>query len=136
MSRFARVVPRLPVADLQGSVDWYVDVLGFTCGNMWPEEDPTFAIIERDGVAVQLYVTDTLVDTDIGNAMLSFDVSDATALHKDVEAKAAIDWGPEVYWYGRREFAVTDPNGYMIILSEETSDPVTAVETDPETEAT
>ena len=135
MSTFSRVVPRLPVSELATSVEWYTNVLGFTCASMWPDDEPTFAILERDGVSVQLYVTDALIDTDIGNAMLSFDVSDATSLHRAVSAKSPIDWGPEVYAYGRREFAVTDPNGYMIILSEETDDPVTAKEDEePKTE--
>lgn len=125
MPLFTRVTPRLPVSDLDASVAWYQEVLGFSLGSMWPEGEPNFAILERDGVQVQLYVTDTLIDTDLGNAMLSFDVADVKAYHAQVESKAPIDWGPEVYWYGRREFAVTDPNGYMLIFSEETSDPVT-----------
>jgi hypothetical protein len=39
-----------------------------------------------------------------------------------------VEWGPEVYRYARRELAVRDPNGYLVILSEETSDPPTCVE--------
>lgn len=125
MTQLTRVVPRLPVSDLATSVEWYRDVLGFTVGNMWPDDEPSFAMLSRDGVGVQLYVTDALIDTDIGNAMLSFDVTDARGLHAQLEKRTRIDWGPEVYWYGRREFAVTDPNGYMIIFSEETDDAVT-----------
>lgn len=131
MTEFTRVVPRLPVSDLAASVEWYKDVLGFTLDSMWPDDEPTFAMLDRDGVSVQLYITDALMDTDLGNAMLSFDVSDAKALHASVAQKAPIDWGPEVYWYGRREFAVTDPNGYMFIFSEVTSDPVTEPQEDP-----
>jgi len=36
--------------------------------------------------------------------------------------------GPEVSFYGRREFAFRDPEEYVIIISEKTGDPVTAVE--------
>jgi catechol 2,3-dioxygenase-like lactoylglutathione lyase family enzyme len=125
LSTFARVVPRLPVSDLQGSVDWYVNTLDFTLDSTFPDDEPTFAILRRDAVLLQLYVSETLMDTDLGNATLSIDVTDATGLHRTIAEKTRIDWGPEVYWYGRREFAVTDPNGYMIILSEETDDPVT-----------
>jgi hypothetical protein len=39
-----------------------------------------------------------------------------------------VDWGPEVYWYGRREFSFRDPDGYPIIISEETADPPTCLD--------
>ena len=41
------------------------------------------------------------------------------------QAALPIEWGPEVYWYGRREFAIRDPSGYLIIFSEATTDPPT-----------
>jgi hypothetical protein len=33
-----------------------------------------------------------------------------------------------VYQYGRREFAIRDPNGYMIIFTEQTDDPPTCAD--------
>jgi hypothetical protein len=39
-----------------------------------------------------------------------------------------IEWGPEVYFYHRREFAFHDPDGHLIVISEETDDPVTAID--------
>ena len=41
------------------------------------------------------------------------------------DLKNKVEWGPEVYAYGRREFAVRDPTGAMLIFSEETDDPAT-----------
>jgi hypothetical protein len=60
--------------------------------------------------------------------MLSFEVRDAQALHSSLAGSIPIEWGPEVYWYGRREFAFRDPNGYLVIVSEETADPPTCTE--------
>jgi hypothetical protein len=45
-----------------------------------------------------------------------------------VKDRVAIEWGPEVYDYGRREFALRDPDGYLVIFSEETDDPPTTAE--------
>ena len=59
---------------------------------------------------------------------VSFDVSDAAGLHEALKGKVTIEWGPEVYFYHRREFAFHDPDGHLIIISEETDDPVTCVE--------
>jgi hypothetical protein len=39
-----------------------------------------------------------------------------------------IEWDPEVYSYRRREFAVRDPNGYLLIFTETTNDPPTTDE--------
>ena len=57
-----------------------------------------------------------------------FDIRDAQALHDGLKGKVKVEWGPEVYFYHRREFAFRDPDGHLIIVSEETDDPVTAAE--------
>ena len=44
------------------------------------------------------------------------------ALHARVAGSVAIEWGPEVYHYGCREFAIKDPNGYVLAFSERTTD--------------
>lgn len=46
-------------------------------------------------------------------------------LHAAIEDEAKVIWGPEVYSYGMREFAIEDPNGYRIALCEPTDDPPT-----------
>ena len=59
---------------------------------------------------------------------LYVDVTGALLLHEGLKKKVTIEWGPEVYAYQRREFAFRDPDGHLIIISEETDDPVTAAE--------
>jgi catechol 2,3-dioxygenase-like lactoylglutathione lyase family enzyme len=128
MPRFLKVSPRLPVVDLHRTVAFYKDMLGFTLGFMWPADAPTFGMLSRDGVSVQFQVADQPRPEQGGQVMLSFDVDDAKALHATLEGRIPVEWGPEVYWYGRREFAVRDPSGYLVIFSEETPDPPTCHE--------
>lgn len=45
--------------------------------------------------------------------------------HERIEGKAEVLWGPEVYSYGMREFAIKDPNGYQLAFCEPTDDPPT-----------
>ena len=113
---------RLPVADVKRSAAFYSDVLGLNLGMLWPQDQPEFAILNRDGLRLQLGVSDR---SGAGGCTLCFDVSDATAFHSSIKDKVEIDWGPEVYFYHRREFAFRDPDGHTIIVSEVTSDPVT-----------
>jgi catechol 2,3-dioxygenase-like lactoylglutathione lyase family enzyme len=124
INRFLNVAPRLPVADLDRTINFYAEFLGFECGALWPEHAPTFAIMDRDRINVQFDLAKP--GTPLGNATLSFDVDDALAIKKLLDGRLPIEWGPEVYWYGRREFAIRDPDGYLIIISEETGDAPTA----------
>ena len=123
--RYRAIMPRLPVRNLDTTIAWYRDVLGFQPGMTWPDENPTFVILDRDDITVQFYSGDD-VPLETGNATLSFDVDDAIAIHAQIAQRVPIEWGPEVYWYGRREFAVKDPDGYRLIFSEETSEPSTS----------
>jgi uncharacterized glyoxalase superfamily protein PhnB len=59
---------------------------------------------------------------------LYFDADDALGMFEQLKSKVTIEWGPEVYFYHRREFAFRDPDGHLVIISEETDDPVTSDE--------
>jgi len=128
MTVFQRVTPRLPVIDLRPSIEFYTTVLGFNLGLLWPENAPTFAILERDQASVQFCVAESRGEAPIERATLCFEVDDARALHANLAGKVAVEWGPEVYWYGRREFAIRDPGGYLLIFSELSNDPPTCRE--------
>jgi catechol 2,3-dioxygenase-like lactoylglutathione lyase family enzyme len=125
MPTIKAIETRLPVTDVKRSAAFYSDVLGLHVGTLWPDDLPQFAILNRDGLRLQLGVSDS---SGIGSCTLCFDVTDATALHSKIKEKMEIEWGPEVYFYHRREFAFRDPDGHMVIVSEVTNDPVTCTE--------
>src|ERR1044072_3030722 len=102
-------MPRLSVTSLDRTISWYRDTLGFKVGMTWPDQNPTFVILDRDEITVQFYVAEAGAHP-TGDATLSFDVEDVLAIHAMLAGATAIEWGPEVYWYGRREFAVKDPD--------------------------
>jgi catechol 2,3-dioxygenase-like lactoylglutathione lyase family enzyme len=128
LARYLKVAPRVPVADLGRAVAFYNEVLKFKVGLLWPDEAPTFAILEHDGVCIQFQVADEFRAEAAQRVNLCFDVDDVRALHATLQGKVIVEWGPEVYWYGRREFAIRDRSGYLLIFSEETADPPTCHE--------
>jgi catechol 2,3-dioxygenase-like lactoylglutathione lyase family enzyme len=111
---------RLSVADVQRSAAFYADILGFSVSTLWPDDSPQFAILLRDGLRLQLAAGGSQP-----GCTLCFDVSGAADLHSSIKHKIDVEWGPEVYFYHRREFGFRDPDGHLIIVSEATNDPVT-----------
>mgnify|MGYP000893567142 CR=1 FL=1 len=118
------ILPRLPVGNLSAVIDFYVKVIGFEVDMTWPEEAPTFAILARGPVRIAFFGEDEHRKiTATGNIEVVLETSDAKAeLAAVTAAGIEIEWGPEVYFYGRREFAFRDPEGNLIIFSEPTED--------------
>ena len=115
--RFLDVVPRVPVTNLEQVTAFYRDTLGFSIENTFPEQQPTFAMMRRDDAQLQFYRTTNAAHC--GGVMLNIEVTDAEAMHASLRDRVHIEWGPEVYWYGRREFAVRDPEGNLVIVTAE-----------------
>lgn len=129
MGHLLAVEPRLHVQDLALSVAFYRDVLGFRVTTQFPDAAPVFAMLQRERVHLQLGGPGgRRTAGQASTCTLWFDVDDATALHRDIAAQAPIEWGPEVYFYGRREFAVRDPDGNLLVFSSVTDDPPTCRE--------
>jgi catechol 2,3-dioxygenase-like lactoylglutathione lyase family enzyme len=116
------VTPRLKTTDLTKAIKFYADTLGLEPGVLWPKERPTFCILGRDGVQVGFSQAKAASPIE-----LYIEVESVVRWHGAVKDKVTIEWGPEVYSYGRREFAFRDPDGNLVILTERTLDPPTCV---------
>jgi catechol 2,3-dioxygenase-like lactoylglutathione lyase family enzyme len=127
-TRFHAVTPRLPVANLQATIDFYSRHLGFPPTLLWPEHDPTFVLLHRDGVTLGFFTPTEHQTGPIGYAELHLDITGLSDLHDRLKQSLSFAWGPEIYSYGRRECAFMDPSGYLVILSESTSEPPTSSE--------
>ena len=118
------VTPRLPVTDLGRTIAFYTRLLGFQVSVRWPERTPTFAILDRDAVSLGFFTPDAhRGQVTIGTVDLYLGADDVLGLHTAIKDQVPVEWGPEVYFYGRREFAVRDPDGYLLIFTEPTDDP-------------
>ena len=121
MTPLLAIEPRLPVFNLKASYRFYHDVLGFAPAQGEPNEADGFAILIRNGVRLQLVKADQHHPP--GRMTIWLRVEDAEEEHDRVQDQAVIEWGPEVYWYGCREFAILDPDGHRIIFCSPTDDP-------------
>lgn len=116
--------------DLHRTMEFYTRQLGFTVEVLWPDERPTFAILCRDEASLGFFESSDHRPNSIGHAEFYIQVTDAPGLYDSLKDQIPIEWGPEVYSYGRREFALRDPDGYLIIFTELTDEPPTTDEPD------
>jgi len=129
MSSYQRAVPVLQVANVETSLRWYVDVLGFT-PDTFPKSPPySFAILRRDGAELMLQCSDdaraerSFVRKSDPEFLWSvyLRVAGPTVLDvaAAVEKKAQLLRGPERMFYGLVEFEICDPDGYRICVGGE-----------------
>ena len=123
------LVPELEVTDLDRSLAAYLDVLGFHCPVLRPEE--RFAYLVRDGAHLMLEQAGGPgrrfhfgpLDHPFGRGMnLQIQVADVDALYAAVQRSDLMIRVPlEERWYrhdqvelGNRQFVVADPDGYLL----------------------
>jgi uncharacterized glyoxalase superfamily protein PhnB len=128
MTRLTRLRPLLEVKDVEASIAFYADVLGFSCTSSIGEAGRrVWANLAKDDVMLMVNEMHTHDDEDDGadhdhdhepalTGSLYFDVEDVDALVLDVGGKVALAFGPEDRPHGMREIAVVDPDGYLLVF--------------------
>ena len=123
MAVLTGVSPVLLVADLQRSVDYFSDRLGFECQVFG--DPPNFATATRDAAVILIALSDQperlvphwqIVDN-MWDAYIRVD--DADAIYAEVQERgASIDYTIYDAPHGFREFGVQDPDGHDIAFGQ------------------
>lgn len=131
--KFADVTPNLIVSDIDRSIAFYRDVLGFSLVTSVPDTAPfAFAWMQRDGVSVFLNTVASVRDEqpDIaarpigGTATMYLTVEAETAalgidaLFEQVKSRVRVIMPVKTQFYGMREFGIEDPDGYLIYAAQ------------------
>ena len=118
--RLLMLRPMMWTEDLKGSVDFYVEKLGFTCDEL--NEDWGWASLDLDDVSIMLARPNEHTSYDkIGfTGSFYFTTDDVDALWGRLKDKVEVCYGIEDFHYGMREFAVCDNNGYLLQFGQET----------------
>jgi len=127
MARFDQAVPVLQVNDVSVSMDWYSKILGFD-GWTFPKTPPySFALLSRDGIELifqrQAGRERTAVTVNSGWAVY-IRVTGGHLLELAVQIKThtTLLSEPTRMPYRDVEFTVADPDGHVIVLSEQLPD--------------
>jgi predicted enzyme related to lactoylglutathione lyase len=123
MATLTGISPVLLVADLERSVAYYRDQLGFSCVTYG--DPPDFATADREGATLLLALAEDasrlvphwqIVDK-MWNVYIRCD--DADALYAEVQKRGAgIDYTISDAPHGFREFGVQDPDGHDIAFGQ------------------
>jgi uncharacterized glyoxalase superfamily protein PhnB len=132
--KFADVTPNLVVVNVARSLAFYRDVLGFSLVTTVPDAAPfAFAWMQRDTVSVFLNSVEAVREDHaelgarpIGGTATLFITVEAETTAEGVDAtcaaigsQARLVMPLKDQFYGMREFAIEDPDGYVIIFAQQ-----------------
>ncbi|KAB1231450.1 bleomycin resistance protein [Chryseobacterium viscerum] len=114
MTQFTAVHPILWTENLDETIAFYMNILGFTL--MDRNDDWQWASLRKDEVLIMLSQPNQHEKpASIGfSGSFYFNVNDVDALWEDLKAKAKVCYEIETFEWGMREFAVYDNNGYRL----------------------
>jgi uncharacterized glyoxalase superfamily protein PhnB len=129
MPHFTKLTPNILVKSVERSLAFYVDTLGFVRGMTVPDESP-FVFASVTSGPIEIFVNDAaaaekeyplFAGRPIGcTGTLFIEVEGVDALHDRLKSIVKIVMPIVTQFYGMREFAFEDPDGYVITFAERT----------------
>ena len=110
----------LGVRNIEESIDFYQEILGFTCTFKW-QEPPTYAVVKRGDTSIHLaFRTDPVISS---SPILYIFCNDINSYYQEILKKGAKILEPlsSAQDYGMNEFALQDNIGYRLIFGSQRS---------------
>jgi catechol 2,3-dioxygenase-like lactoylglutathione lyase family enzyme len=127
MPHATKLTPNLIVSSVDRSLAFYEGVLGFTRGMTVPEQGP-FAFAAVTSGPVEIFFNDRstvakespqFAGRSLGGGNTMFiEIEGIDAYHAQIKDRVQIVMPLVTQWYGMREFAIEDPDGYVITFAE------------------
>jgi catechol 2,3-dioxygenase-like lactoylglutathione lyase family enzyme len=126
---FRKLTPNLIVADVARSLAFYANVLGFARGMTAPEQAPyVFGSVVSGSVEIFFNEKQTAIEEFpslaaqpiglSGTMYLEVEPGTIERLHEQLKPAVTIVMPFVTQWYGVKEFAIADPDGYLITFAE------------------
>ena len=111
--------PIMYTEDLDATIAFYCDILGFTCHAR--DDEWKWASLGKDDVAIMLAAPNAHTEYDkIGfTGSFYFTTDDVEALWQELKDKAKVCYDIETFPWGMREFAIYDNNGYTLLFGQD-----------------
>jgi catechol 2,3-dioxygenase-like lactoylglutathione lyase family enzyme len=108
--QFIALVPMLQTDDIERTREWYETILGFKASE---DGGRDFCRLSRDRVAI-MFMHNAHLGAPHASATQYIYVDDVLALWSSIKDRCRAEWGPDRTAYGTLEFAIKDPNGYLL----------------------
>lgn len=125
--KFEVITANLMVADVDKTVDFYRDILGFATIATVPDSSPLqWAMLQRDEVTLMFQETNNLIDeypilsgrTPGTGLSLYINVNDINELFTTLKGRVTILKEPHTTFYGSHEFAILDCNDTVLTFAQ------------------
>src|SRR5579864_1344267 len=127
MPHVKKLTPNLIVSSVEQSLSFYEGVLGFARGMTVPEQSP-FVFASVTSGPIEIFFNDRSTvskespqfagrSSGGGNTMF-VELDGVDAYHSEIKDRVKIVLPIVTQWYGMREFAIEDPDGYVITFAE------------------
>jgi lactoylglutathione lyase len=122
-----KLTPNLVVSNVENSIAFYRDVLGFALTATVPDGSPyVFAIVQSGSVEIFLNAPEPAIaeypafaNRPIGGTLtLYMEVQGIKDLYKRLQPRVPIVTPLERKFYGVTEFVIQDPDGYLLTFGE------------------
>lgn len=119
MIKFQPIRPMLWTNELKETIAFYVNVLGFKCGEY--NEDWGWAALHKDDCEIMLAKPNEHIpfEKPMFTGSFYFNVDAVDELWNAIKDKCKICYEIENFEWGMREFAVYDNNGYLLQFGQE-----------------
>jgi catechol 2,3-dioxygenase-like lactoylglutathione lyase family enzyme len=124
-----KLTPNLVVSNVERSLAFYRDVLGFSVDITVPDASPYVFVAVRSG-NVEIFLNalepaaaeyPAFKNRPIGGTLTMFiEVSGIARIHDALKSQVKVVMPLEKKFYGMTEFAFEDPDGYLITFAERT----------------
>lgn len=112
--KFTAFTPMLQTEDLDESIRFYTEILGFTLDEK--DESWGWAHLTRDHIPIMFSAPNehSEISKTVFTGSFYFRVNDVDEAWEKLKDKVAICYPVENFEYGMREFAIYDNNGYIL----------------------
>lgn len=113
------LTPMLETKDVKATVDFYTQILGFSCDSF--SEEWGWASVSKDKINLMFSFPNTHrnFSEPVMSGSLYLNTGNVDSLWNELKDKCKVCYPIENFEYGMREFAVYDNNGYLIQFGQE-----------------
>ena len=119
--KLEKICPVLAVKSIDDTILFYRNLLGFECVS----RVEGWADLRKDNVELMISLPNAHepFEKPTLTGSIYFNTSDVDTLWDEIKDKANIVYPIENFFYGMREFAIHDNNGYILQFGQEITDP-------------